>query len=365
MTKEIYFYLPRSKSIATNFNDFLKRWQTYADYLVKHSHKGNHIVILTDTTISSNHFENLTVLSLGKARIRQLVVLYRQLASHNTEKMLIAGNNFDALLISLLVRKFTFKTKVQASIHMEIEAIRRLSGFKGSIKRFLLNLMIPKVDSVRVVRASEKERVVDYFGLNPDRILVCPLPVSPELLIDPVEIRAHTRGRKVIGFVGRIHDERRPIEWAEITSRLLDRCSEPKLLIVGEGLMKKQMEEILLKYSNRAEFTGQVRVEALLDVWRQIHTLLVTAPFESYGMAAREALLNGCFVVAPKIDAYIELKFLAPDGVYLYENPINADRVLESVLQRTCETKDIEEIRVKFFEDQDKSLTNLVLSWID
>ncbi|MGA1116689.1 MAG: glycosyltransferase family 4 protein [Opitutales bacterium] len=364
MMKNIYFYLPKSSSIATSFQDLLSRWQTYAEQLAKLTGSKSNIVMLTDSDESQDVFNDLQPLFVGKSRLRQLIWLRNRFIRDRSEKMMIAGNNFDALFIALLVRRFSRNTRIQASIHMEVEAIKRLVGFKGFIKKILLKSMIPKVDSIRVVRNSEREKVAKYFDVNPDRIVVCPLPIAPELLIDTQELERHTNRMEVIGFVGRIHKERKPLYWAEITSLLLEKFRGVNLLIVGEGPLREQMHRKLSQYSDRVEFMGQLLVNELVSVWKEIHTLLITAPFESYGMAAREALLNGCFVVAPNIDAYKDLKNLAPNAVFLYENEVEAAELMETVLKRTQTIEETQQLRAQILFDQEQKLQNLAKSWV-
>jgi glycosyltransferase involved in cell wall biosynthesis len=364
MTPNVYFYLPKSSLIATNFQDFLARWQTYAEQLAKLSGEGSKIVMLTDSRLNQANYDNLQCLFIGKTRLRQFIWLCSRFIHDRTKKIIISGNNFDALFISLLIRKLSKDTHIQASIHMEIEAIKRLGGFRGYLKKVLLKTMIPKVDSIRVVRDSESGSVAEYFDVNPDRILVCPLPIAPELLIDIEKLKNYINRMGVIGFVGRIHDERKPLYWAEITSQLLERSRGINLLVVGEGPLREQMHYRLLQYSDRVEFTGQLSARELISVWKRIHTLLITAPFESYGMAAREALLNGCFVVAPNIDAYRDLKALAPNMVHLYENQIEAYQLMELVLKKSQTIEYIQELRTNFFSNQEQSLQNLAKSWV-
>jgi glycosyltransferase involved in cell wall biosynthesis len=301
---------------------------------------------------------------VGKSRLRQFIWLCDRFIRDQSEKMIVAGNNFDALFIALLIRRLSQNTRIQASIHMEVEAIKRLSGFKGLIKKVLLKSMIPRVDSIRVVRSSERERVAEFFGLNLDRIVVCPLPIAPELLIDTQELENHTNRMGVIGFVGRIHEERKPLYWAEITSPLLEKFRGVNLLVVGEGPLREQMYQRLSQFSDRVEFTGQLLVNELVSVWKEIHTLLITAPFESYGMAAREALLNGCFVVAPNIDAYKDLKNLAPNAVCLYDNKFEAIQSLETVLKGTQTIEETKQLRAQILFDQEQKLQNLAKSWV-
>ena len=364
MSKRIILYLPRSKSIATNFRDFLDRWEMYVEALMRVSENGNGIEILTDVSFDSISHDGLRSLFVGKSRLRQALFLYRELKNYECDTVLIAGNNFDALFTCLSIRIICRRTKVQASLHMETSAIKSMSGLKGLVKRVTLRTLIPRVDSLRLVRRSEISRAVENFNLKETQVVVCPLPIFPDLTLDSRTLSLSQPRLGVLGFVGRIQEERNPLAWSKIATHALEAFAGLRLVIAGDGPMRAQMQSSLQPFLDRIIFKGKLENKELMNVWSEIHTLLVTAPYESYGLAAREALLNGCFVVAPNIEANRELRELMPSGVRLYETFSEAITEVTISLKQTLNLEEVESFRISFWEQQQHSLEDLAKSWI-
>lgn len=365
MKRNIIFYLPRSASISTAFHDLLNRWQTYAHALVSTSSEVGYVEIVTDE-IPPEGFDQtpLKCTYSSRFRLQQFLYLYRETKSSDST-MIISGNNFDALLISLFIRALCRNVNVQASIHMEIDAVERLSGLKGLVKKILMHLMIPRVDSLRLVRESESQKAIDLFGLQASQIVVCPVPIIQDSLIDLNDLSFTKPKSKTLGYVGRIHVERNPLLWTEIALGVLSEIEGLEIVVAGDGPLLSQMKSRLSCYSSQTTFLGNISSRDLLSVWKRLHTLLVTAPFESYGLAAREALLNGCFVVAPRIDTYLELEKLFTEGIYLYESKFEAEQIIKRLLSGALDVDEIRSLRETFLKKQDEFLHNLALSWIE
>lgn len=363
MNTRLIFYLPRAKSVSTTFDDLLVRWQIYAENAAQFSQRQVSLEFCTDRSFEETSYPNLRSLNSGNSRIAQFLFLYREMKKDNCSKILISANNYDALLISILVRTLSRKVKVQASLHMEVSAINKMVGWRGTVKRFLLNHLIPQVDSLRLVRTSEASRAIERFNLRMNQVVVCPLPVSPNHLLSLEQLSSSLPRNQVIGYVGRIHEERNPLLWVDLASKILASKPSCKLLVAGDGPLRQVMQSRLSPFSNRVYFKGSLNSNDIAINWARVKTLLITAPFESYGMAAREALLNGCFVVAPDIEAYRELKELVPLGLSLYCNQSEALSSIDRTLRDSFSLNDIQSFREAFFIEQKRYLHNLASSW--
>ncbi len=336
----------------------------YVKALRRVSENGNCIEILTDVSFDSLSHGGLKSLFVGKSRLRQALYLYHEIKQCDSETVLIAGNNFDALFTCLSIRSICHRMQVQASLHMETSAIKRMSGLKGLVKRVVLRTLIPRVDSLRLVRRSEINRAIENFNLKETQVVVCPLPISPDLTLDSHTLSISQPRLGVLGYVGRIQEERNPLDWSKIATQALEAFAGLRLVIAGDGPMRAQLQSSLQPFLDRIIFKGKLENKELMNVWSEIHTLLVTAPYESYGLAAREALLNGCFVVAPNIEANRELRELMPSGVRLYENFSEAITEVMITLNQTFNLEEVESFRVSFWEQQQHSLEVLAKSWI-
>lgn len=353
---QIYFYLPRRESIATPLLEFVKRWEIYAT-AVREIENDAVITLLLDEEYLDSSLQGLKVLKLSRNRMIQVLTMFSFFSKGNQDATLISGNNFDALAVALFVRRFRPKLKVQASIHAEIDAIYAQVGLKASIKRMILKFLFPKLDSLRVVREQEVEKASKVFGFSADKIVVCPVP------IELPKISSGAAGKSV-GYLGRIHEERSPLVWSEIALRVSFECPSSSFLIAGSGPEEFQMRKVLSSISSRVRFLGHVRGDEIEEFWQSTKTLLITAPFESYGLAAREALLRGVVVVAPNIAVYRELKVTAPTILFLFDNIEEAILLVRKSFHTSVSQSELTNFRESFVESQKNHLMKLARSWL-
>lgn len=352
----VFFYLPRSGSIATPFPEFIDRWRIYSSKLLMVSSESS-IVLLTDSKFESDESSSFRVRKLPKNRLLQLVKLASIISKDHPNQTLISGNNFDALLISLILKAIRPHLKLQASLHAEIDAINKITGPKSIIKGLILRLFLPRVNSLRLVRPQEVPKAQKLFAIPAEKIVVCPVPIEvPENL--PIS------QSKNIGFLGRIHSERSPEIWAQIALELAQRRPELNFFIAGSGSDQEKMVRMLAPIEPRVHFLGHVAGPNLEKFWSSIGLLLLTAQHESYGMAAREALLRGKRIVARKIDAYRGLVEVAPSLVQLFDNKEEALAIIDNIDNFEINEKEVIAFRKQFELEQNKQLEALARSWI-
>jgi hypothetical protein len=93
--------------------------------------------------------------------------------------------------------------------------------------------------------------------------------------------------------------------------------------------------------------------------------LLSTAPYESYGLAMREALLHGVPVVSKENAGAIELEQRYPNLIKLYRTKDQAQQYLKGFLEKPLDKKEFESFRKDFFAEQDESLIRLAKVWLN
>lgn len=352
----VYFYLPRCNSISTPLSEFLARWNVYSQSLRVLSGPASSITLLIDETAPIESIENLTLKKLKKNRLLQFIQLVASVRHDGGKTTLIAGNNYDALLIVLIVRKLKPYVKVQASLHAEIDSILAVVGLKARFKRLLLGILLPRVDSLRLVRFQEIEKAMKQFGLMKSQIVVCPVPVKlPEV--------SNNSNRNTVGYLGRIHSERSPFTWSEIALAVSELKPNITFSIAGSGPDEREMRKLMSPLGSRAQFLGYLTGSELEKFWSSIGTLLLTAPFESYGLAAREALLRGVRVVAPRLDTYVELERVAPSFVKLFSNKEEAIAQIANNFEDVVNSEEVLAFRTLFETSQNQTLNSLATSW--
>lgn len=145
------------------------------------------------------------------------------------------------------------------------------------------------------------------FGIAPDRVKVIRngsnfTPLEVPMGHGRREALFGTTDVKVIGFVGRFHDIKRPVLWLQAAIRIAARDPDTRFLMVGEGMLRRNIMERIAKgpYQDRFVMAGHVG-EGLDELYRAMDVLLVTSDTESFPNVVIEALGQGCYVVAPPV----------------------------------------------------------------
>jgi D-inositol-3-phosphate glycosyltransferase len=162
----------------------------------------------------------------------------------------------------------------------------------------------------RIIASSEHEResLVNLYGARRDRVSVVPCGVDLSLFrpIDPVVARSSLglQGNVVL-FVGRMD----PIKGLDVLLRsvalLRDRVQLTLVVIGGTGTEREMQRCQALVQSlgieDRVQFRGSVPQEELPTYYSAATALVVPSHYESFGLAAVEALACGTPVVGSMV----------------------------------------------------------------
>lgn len=360
--KNIIFYLPNLASISTSESDFLSRLNLYASYVAKLSDGQVSKVnfVSTTPTLGDSKYEYLTSHIVSRNLLIRFWQLARLLRKSSYPTTIVAGDNFGALLLSLLLRKLDRRTTVQSSIHGKLDTIWKEPGLKSLVKKLLLKRFIPCVDSLRLVDESEIAIAENMFKLSSTKIFVAPVPIDlPHSVWNFLDRRP-----RIVAFVGRIHRERGILEWQQIAHKIAIQDRDVKFIVVGNGPLEASMRKSLSPISTRVDFRGFLSKSELAAVWKEVGLLLICAPSESYGMAAREALVNGVPVVARSNSASEYLKFVSPNAVSTYNEIEDAYPLILGKLDAELKREWFDDYLRMLKVQQEKSLTNLARSWL-
>lgn len=105
------------------------------------------------------------------------------------------------------------------------------------------------------------------------------------------------RGRKTLLFVGRLVDEKNlPI--------LFEACTKLKipykLIIVGDGYLRTELQQLAIDSGINIEFAGQKNGEELEAWYYAADVFILPSRIEAFGAVTNEALLRGCPCVVSK-----------------------------------------------------------------
>ena len=193
-----------------------------------------------------------------------------------------------------------------AKIKMQARPGERESPLRSDVEGEL-------IASARLIIASsphEREAVVRLYGAHDDNIRVVPCGVDLSLFrpldIDEARQRLGLNGERIILYVGRIE----PIKGLGLllhSAAIMDGRDSLKVLIVGgdgahEGEVK-QLKELAgeLGVENIMEFVGAVDQGRLPLYYNAADVCVVPSYYESFGLAALEALACGTPVVASRV----------------------------------------------------------------
>ena len=357
MRKVVFFHNNLSR-IATDPRDLLSRFHNYLQAAKDYLRDPNLELNLLLGGIDSNiRFDAIKVVRLSRSLLSQYLALRSALYRPGQQVTLIAGDNQLSLLICLFAKARKTNIRLQISIHTSVSALLNPSNVFGKLKLKFILLSVRFVDNIRVVSDSDLEnlrKAIPYFN---GQIFVAPVPIEiPKAALD----RKHSH---VVGMVGRLHSERGIAECPSIFEEL--RVARPKsgILLIGDGAQRAWLEKQLSGFEPRPEFTGSLKQSDIRDRWPQIHVLLSCAPSESYGMALREALVNGVFVVARRNETTELLQAQFPNVMKIFTNSSEAAILINGFFEQEFSPDMVIAVRQAIKSEQDKYLIQLAKSW--
>jgi glycosyltransferase involved in cell wall biosynthesis len=362
-TKTVIFVAPRLLESSELPQDILFRFDTQAS-LARELNAGTNISFLffftvTPKTLGLNfsHFPHLQIfksIDFSAFPIFMLFNIVRKTRKiRNSDIMLVTGDISVGLPLTILIsRYFLPNSRIQLAIHGDPFSSRNKS-LKRHIQIFLFKHFISSVDSFRVVSQHLELFLSQYLGRSKATTVVSPIPIqmTPEIEVARV---GHT-----VGFVGRLHSERGVEEWCSIV-QALEKERTTSLVVLGNGplasYMKSQISEIT--------FFGSLSRQEVLNSYSQISVLLSCAANEGYGLAIREAVLHGTFVVARRNPGTSLLEETFPEAVALYSTKEEAVELLRDAQDKKLSNEQVLTFRKIQKNLDEQSSVKLVNSWI-
>jgi glycosyltransferase involved in cell wall biosynthesis len=348
--------LPNLDRTSTSAYELLHRQDTYFKYY-KEAAGGSEKALVFFTgnydDLDANRWNSITPIKLGPSSIPWLIfpfILVRYLKKEKIKpSFVVAGTPFQPYAIALITRLLLPKLKIQVSVHGEISGVRG-KGISGWLKFNFFKATISRANLIRFVTNLQAEQFRPYIA-NSQKIVVTHVPISL-----PLEERRE-RIPRTIGFVGRIQSERNVSEWAAIAKTLKNLVA----LVIGDGPECQEMKKSL----PHAVFLGELSANQLQKRWPEIGVLLSTAPSESFGLAMREAILNGVPVVSRDNAGARELRKLAPELIRIYNQTSEATTLISELLSDPPSQELHKRFRSLFAQEQEASLRRLSAAWFE
>jgi len=172
--------------------------------------------------------------------------------------------------------------EVNAPLALE-QSTYRLGGF-NELAAKAEQLTFATADAIFAVSKPVREHVLS-LGINPEKVCICPNGVDPALF-QPGPPDAVRRARlglddgPVIGFVGGLRPWHGVALLPELAERLSKNHPRLRLVIVGEGQLRGELEQSLIArgLGDRTVFTGAVAHDDMPVIIRQFDVALAPYP---------------------------------------------------------------------------------------
>ena len=310
------------------------------------------LVIISGAEAPVSRFEHLEVAVATTKSVSLISFLWlaRKILRQRSVcvKSYIAGTPFQTFLIALLLQVLYFNASIHTAIHGDISALKN-GGLTEHLKLLFLKVFIRRADSVRFVSQKQFVNAEAILPIGRLRTFITPVPIP--------ETRNQDREKnlRTIAFVGRLQLERGVQEWIEIAKEF----DEKSLIIIGDGPLQTHLKKEL----PGAKFLGSLKYLEVQEAWSGIGVLLSTAPFESYGLAMREALLHNVPVVSRRNIGSSELNDKYPNLVKVFDDKDEAVKKITESLTHKNLTRDFLTFKTEFYKTQNETLETLARVW--
>ncbi len=192
----------------------------------------------------------------------------------------------------------------------EIKQPARLGESEPDIRVEQERRIIAEADALLVSTSYEQIALERLYEVQPVKVLVLPPGVDTELFRPVERIAAHDalglNGRRVLLFVGRL-DPLKGLEIVLEAMALLEDRDDVELVVVG-GEQEGKSETARLRrvadvlgLGDHVRFVGMVPHEDLPNYYSAAEALVMPSYYESFGLAALEAMACGTPVVAARV----------------------------------------------------------------
>lgn len=182
------------------------------------------------------------------------------------------------------------------------------------------------------------------LGANPDSVRIVPNGVDSEVFSPgPVRIRKNGEPLKIL-VVSRLWGEKDPITMARAVSIFALMNHQADLTIIGQGLMRRQVEQLLFRVPGLnytfIEFLSQ---DELARRYRHSDVLLLTSRREGMPQVVLEAMASGLPIIATDIPGTRDA--LGGAGILV---PVGRPEIIAAELARAAENPEhLSEMRFK------------------
>jgi glycosyltransferase involved in cell wall biosynthesis len=193
--------------------------------------------------------------------------------------------------------------------------------------------MLRKADALLVTSEGEQQRVIEEFGVDPERCHVVLTPIDLDIFTP--EARTTVGGRSLL-FVGRFDDKVKRLSAIMRAFQSARGDRDVRLLVVGDGPDASRLKALgksLL--GEHVEFLGWVQdTKRLARLYANSDALVLASMREGFPTVVGEALACGTPVIATDVGGISEV---VSDGIDGRLVPVGDDAALTAALKEAVE----------------------------
>ena len=269
---------------------------------------------------------------------------------------------FPSGLIGLMFKKI-WKQKLIITVHGS--DLNKMAKKNASIKRFT-KIILSHADHIITVGQELYQDVLTEYKIDPNRVSIISMGVNREIF-KPVQNKVEVKKQfqvddrlKIILFVGNITAEKGVRELVEAYDVIKKRNSQYTLHLIGsqkDEAFVIQIKNLISEKSIKDVFLHDVKPQEEVSKWMAITDVLVLPSYnEGFGLVALEAMACETPVIGSGVGG---LKILLEEGAGVIINPIDIDKMAESIIQVVSDEELREKIKLnsqKKVKEHDKKL---------
>jgi glycosyltransferase involved in cell wall biosynthesis len=279
-------------------------------------------------------------------------------------KIIVSGDPWMTLVVAKIIRRLLkVRIHLQAQLHGDFfSSAWQGLRLRNRIASYFLPALLKNCESIRVVSSRQAQDLVDSCNIEVNRIVCVPLPLN----ISTMPSYSPRQEGLPIAFVGRLEEERGLENLLHLVELIPEVFAARTLWISGGGSkrvpLEKELEMLLPR--NSFVFKEELDADQLMNMWAKVGVLLSLAPAESYGLAMREAIVNGVPVLATKSAGSMALdQFLSGDGLSTIDQPFEGKKITEQL--RALDVAQISQsTRDTLFSESANFVEILCSSWL-
>jgi glycosyltransferase involved in cell wall biosynthesis len=365
--KKVIFIQSKLPNKEQAFLQLILRWNAYGELLRNQTTPAD-IWIFTPKPLSIEARDQVKATSLrlfpsvekGASFTMRLRALYREISKSQETVTLVCGDNQQSLLIALVAKILIGDLiRVQIQFHGDTYTFRSASGIQGLFRVGLSRVGIHFADSIRIVSKFQADEIIRFSPRSEIKLVLAPIPVDFSRVA-----RVSILNKFDIAFIGRLHSERGILELIAILSKLLTEKPGIRVVIVGDGPLRKKIESDLAPWisDSTVSILGFLSGEEIRKIYASSRLLISTAPQEGYGLTLREAALSRVRVIAHESKGVVEAQEFFPAGIETYSSIDEAINLIRERLDEPREQLDTEMGPMQIESDL-KGLNRLINSW--